>query len=252
MIFIKRLIPYFSAGLVILSLEWSLNYYLNWQFWVIALLLNVVLTVLFLNKFRLNKETFGFMVSPVCFLLSSLAFLYFQEAVIWQQAIIFGGSLLYWLFINNISNFLYQSKSYLPYSLESVSNYLNLVAIFFTYITCFSFFILTVSRLRWLIILIFLVTLLLTWQSMWINKIHQRFNFFIFVLPVVITEMYWALHYWPTSFFVCGFILTLIYYIFTTFVKLHHLENLNKKNVIRHLALSSLILIIVLSTTTWA
>lgn len=252
MIIFKRLLPYLSCAILIAFLELSLKYYEQWLTWLFLILGVVFLTILILNNFRLNKDFFGFLISPFCFFLGVLALLFFQEKVLWQQAVIIISCFVYWLFTNNVSLFLCKSKSYLPFSLENVSGYLNLLALFFIYVSSFSFYILSVSRLRWLLIIIFLSTWFLTWQTMWINKIAaSRFKFFSFFLATITIEIYWALHYWPTSFFVNGLILAIIYYLAITFLRLSHSENLNKKNTVKYLILSSAVIIIVLATAQW-
>jgi len=251
MTFFKKIIPYLSAALVFSTLELSLRFYNQWLYWVVFIILIISIAVLILNNFRLNKESAAFLVSPIIFLIGALSFIYFLEKTLWQQIIIGISVVIYWLFVNNICTYLYRTKSYLSYSLENISNYLNLLAIFFIYVSGFSFHILSISRLRWLIAIIFLTTLLLSWQTIWINKMKKSWQYYSFILAFVVMEFYWCLLYWPTSFFVNGVMLTIVYYFAMTILKLQHLQSLNKKSILIYVAFCAVIITAVLATAQW-
>lgn len=252
MLILKRLIPYISTAVYIGLFQFSQLYYEKWHYWLAAILLLVAFSVLFLCQFSLSKDTLAFLLPALWFSLGAYAFLFFQDKEAIKQAIIFSGGFVYWLFTNSICIYLYKRDSYLTYSMENISNYLNLLSVFYIYTGAFSFYILSVSRLRWVMAAVFLVTLSLSWQTLWINKIHSsRFKYFSLILAAIIMEIFWALKFWPTSYYINGVMLTTAYFLLSNFARLRHLESLNKKTTIKYLAGGAFILTIILATAQW-
>lgn len=252
MIKFKQILPYLATVALIMFFESAIYYYLSWRWWMLGINISIILTVLIINNFHLNKETLGFILTPLVLCNAVFGFLLFQENIIIKQTIIFVACFLSWIFLHNLSIFFYNAKAYFVYSLENISGFINLLALFFLYVSVFAFYILSVSRLRWLIALIAVVTLALTWQTLRMNKVSGwRTRFLPWMNALMITEMFWVCHYWPTSFYVNGLLLIVVYYVIMNLGRLYFLDNLTKKHVIRYLAGSSIIIILILLTAQW-
>ncbi|MFA6027925.1 MAG: hypothetical protein WC752_03285 [Patescibacteria group bacterium] len=252
MLILKRLTPYISAAIFLALFQFSEIYYTYWYYFIAGIVILSVFTVFFLNKFSFSKETLAFCLPLFWFSLGVFAFLFFQDKELVKQIIIFSSAFIFWLYTNNIAIYIYKHNAYLAYSLENISNYLNLLTVFLVYVSSFSYFILSVARLRWVMILIFVFTYLLTWQTMWINQVHShKFKYFSLIMAAVCTEMFWALKFWPTSYYVNGLVLAAVFFILSHFVKLRHSETLSKKIIFRYLAGSAFVLTIILATAQW-
>ena len=228
-----------------------MTFYNTWPLWLFLIILTITLSVSALNNWHFRKETLGFLITPAWMLTGCFAFLFFQENQILMQVVAIGSVVLYLFFINNIAIFFYKTDDYISYSLENISAYCNILSIFFIYVSAFSFYILSVSNLYFMGFVVILATFSLAWQGLWINKISKQFRYFIFFLTLIIVEMFWVLHFWPTSFFVNGIVLTTVYYVFINLAKLHYLDGLNKKVATRYLIISSVVVVMTLITAQW-
>jgi hypothetical protein len=136
--------------------------------------------------------------------------------------------------------------------LENISHFINLLSSFFIYTSVFAFYVLSVTRLRWLIASLFLITAILAWQTLWINKISKmRMRYLPWLMALIIVELFWVCHYWPTGFYVNGLILVVIYYVMINLSRLYFLDTLNKKYILKYLISSSLIIFLILLTAQW-
>ena len=252
MIKFKKILPYLTAAALIFFFELSYYYYLSWLWWLLGINICIILTILILNNFHFNKETLGFVLTPLVLCNAVFGFLLFQENTLIKQTIIFITCFFSWLFLHNLSVFYYNYKAYFVYSLENISGFINLLALFFLYVSVFAFYILSVSRLRWLIALVFCITLALAWQTLWVNKVSSlRTRYLPWASAIITTEMFWVCHYWPTSFYVNGLILIIVYYVIINLGRLYFLDSLTKKHTWRYLASSSLIVAAILATAQW-
>jgi hypothetical protein len=133
-----------------------------------------------------------------------------------------------------------------------MSTYTTLVAAFFAYVSIFMFGVLHLVRLRYLLLAAILVTMLMVWQTFWIQKLPwQRVRWFVLGLTTVIVESMMVLYYWPISFFVNGALLTLIFYV-TLHLSRHYLaDTLTRRLIIRYSSLASLATVILLFSAKW-
>lgn len=252
MLIIKRLVAYISGILILVSFELFLLFPNIWYLWLVFVLALVITTIFILNNYKLDFNLIGFSTSPFFFILGCFCFLFFMENIYLLQLVALGGPLLYFLMIDNLYYFLFSNAKYRPNSLENISNYLNLLAIFFLYTSAFSFHILAVGRLRYTVILVFIATLFLAWQTLWINKhVDSRNRYFILLLCVCLTEMYWALHYWPTGFLVNGLLLTTLFYLSLNLIRYYLTQALSKRLAYRYLIIGSIIIVTTLMTAQW-
>lgn len=252
MLLLRRFAIYLSGLLILLNFELFILFPHVWYIFLLIALILPLITVAWLNGLKFDQNFLGFSATPLFFLLSNYLFLLFLEDNLLKQVIIIGGGLLYTLLLSNVFIYLYRTAKYRSYSLENISNYLNLVAVFFIFTSAFSFYVLAVGRLRYMLILVFLTALALSWQTLWINKINDSRNkFFIFILSISLTEMYWALHYWPTSFFVNGLILSIVFYLALNLMRHHLIEALTKRLALRYVIISGIIIVATLATAQW-
>lgn len=252
MIKFKKILPYFIAVILVSFYELSINYYASWLWWLLGINIFIILAVLVLNNFHFNKETLGFVLTPLMLSNAVFGFLLFQENITVKHTIIFIICFLNWIFLNNLSVFYYNYKAYFVYSLENISGFINIIALFFLYVSVYAFYILSISQLRWLMLLVFVATLALTWQTLWVNKVNsQRTRFLPWVSAIMLTEIFWVCHYWPTSFYVNGLMLIIIYYVVINLGRLYFLDTLTKKNTLRYLISSCIIIAVILATAQW-
>lgn len=253
MILLDKNLPYLSAAIVLVSYEILLWKPASLYFIIAILFLNIILSIYRITERKFISKVFGhFLLSPLLFIISCSTTLLFLENNNIKQIFIVGSSLIYLLILLNIYAFLHQTEKYQPYTLENLSSYVNLISVFLFYASFFSFG-LFISAPVWLLaILAFIITILISYQTLWANKIDfKRARLFILIIGIILTELYWCVDFLPTSYFVNAVILIIFYYIVINISRDYLLNVLNKKSVRRYLIVSFLVLILTLATAPW-
>lgn len=253
MILLNKILPIFSSILILVCFEiWLFNP--TWLVWMgIILFLVTILSIIQLNNWKLkNKEFWGFLITPLFLVISSFLFFLFLENIILKHIFIIIVAILFGLFLENVFIFFYKSSDYQPYALENISDYINLVSVFLFSSSFFSLIIFLNFPVWTLMIALFILTLILGYQMMWVSKISFRESkLFILIIGLIIGEVFWSLKFLPTSFYVNGLILTIIYYVLANLSSFHLQKRLDLKTTRRYLIISSGVLILTLITAQW-
>jgi hypothetical protein len=223
-----------------------------WVFFLISLILLLV-TIWEFAKRKLNKRFFNFLIAPLIFFLSSFSFLLFVENALVYRIAAIGSAFLLFLFLDQVLNYFYFSFKYQPYTLESFSFYTNIFAVFFLSTSLFSALIFLHYN-RFLIAAIGLLFIgLMAYQIFWVNKISwAKSHLFVFIIPLCLTELFLAISYLPTSFFVNAFLISILFYLMIGLSRQFLLETINRKNVIYYLSISAAAIVAILATAQWS
>jgi hypothetical protein len=253
MLILKRLTPYWTSLSVILLLTWVTQDPTKWLWVLILVLVLPVIAVLIMHQPTWKFEYVGLTVPMLLLVGGGYTYLLIQEQVILQIAAVLCTGLFFFLFEKNLAIFLFQPAKYIPFSLEHIVTYCNVVASFFAYVSLFIFSILRLTHLRYIFIVGMVITALLVWQTFWIQKIPwNKSKWFVLVLTLVIAQLIVVVYYWPVSFFVSGILLTLVLYVLLHLSR-HHLTNtLTKQLLWRYVITGSIALIILLATAQWS
>lgn len=252
MIIIQRLMPYVSAVVVTITLACGVYFPEHWLVWASILFVVPIIVVLSVRQSHWRLEYLGLSLPMVLLLLSAYTFLLIQESTLLINISLIVVVIFYFLFEKNLTVFLFQPSKYIPYSLEHISIYCNVLASFYMYVSLFIFFVLGLSRLRYIFILAWLLTAILVWQALWIQKIPwTRSRWFVLAISCFVTEWVMVLHYWPTSFFVTGVLLTLGLYLLLHLSRHYLTDTLSRLLVWRYVTISSIGIVILLATAQW-
>ncbi len=252
MLIIKRVTPYWTSLAVIGLLIWLVNQPTAWLWILVGLLLLPIIATLLMRQSSWRYEYVGLTVPMLLLVGGGYTFLLIQETVALQIAAVIATGLFFFLFEKNLSIFLFQPAKYIPFSLEHIAMYCNVIASFFVYVSLFIFSILRLTHLRYIFIIAVCVTALLVWQTFWIQKIAwQKAKWFVLVLTLVIGQVVVAVYYWPVSFFVSGILVTLLLYVLLHLSRHHLTDTLTKHIVWRYLITGSIALIVLLVTAQW-
>lgn len=253
MILFSKILTFLSSFLVLIFLE-ILLFFPNRIFIIAAVIFIIIFfSILYITTKKVISKDFGhFLITPLFFISSGFLLLLFLDSPIIKQIFIIGLSIIYYLILSNLFSFKYQAHKYQPYALENLLSYINLISIFLFYssIFCFNLF-LGVSKLILLpIILIF--TLTLNYQSFWVNKIDfKKSVLFTLIIGLIFLELFWAIFYLPTGYFVNAVILVVIYYIIMNISRDFLVNILEKKQIKKYLIIGFAVLTITLATAQW-
>ena len=254
MIIFNRIIPILSGLIVWLWLFLIVGspqlIYLFGAFLVISL---IVLMLKMFNWHYRSKEFWAFLGTILWLLIGSTILLVFLDSVLLRSAFIIAVGILSGYYLNNIFQFLYNKNSYQVYSLENVSNYLNIISFFIFISAFFSLYIFFNYPVYFLMILTFILSWLIITQTLWVNKVDlKKGRLFVLIVAFLTTELFWTVHYLPTSFFVNGLILTIIYYLAINIGLTCLLEKTVEKRIFRTLVVGLSMLILLLVFAQWS
>ncbi|MBT4722572.1 hypothetical protein HN958_03920 [Candidatus Falkowbacteria bacterium] len=228
----------------------------SFQWWWLFLLIQLVLlllSVFVINKYKFKGNFIQFVILPIAFCLASFLFLVFiVNGYIYNLVTIFSAFVLYYL-LRQYYTYSYFPQKYQPYSLESLSSYIVIITSFFLFLSLFAFLALLNIDLFLLLLFLIIVLGLICYYYFWINKINlKKSAVFVFVIVLVISELFVAVSYLPTGYFVNGFILAVVFTLMLQFSKAFLFTLITKKFVISHLSVASIILLIVMFTAQWS
>ncbi|MBI2415474.1 MAG: hypothetical protein HYV33_02290 [Candidatus Kerfeldbacteria bacterium] len=249
---LRRLSPYWSTALIIGCFWLGQHNPEAWPWVLTGFVATTALVVWCLHQPHWRSEYVALGCSPLLVVVSGYSFILIQELPWLIISLIAVISLFYFIYVKHLAVYVGDPAHYVPYSLEHISTYSNVVASFFFYVSIFMFFILQVSRLRYMMLMALVVTAVIVWQTFWIQKITGRAaRWFIIAITLVITETVWVVHFWPVSFFVSGFLLTLVLYVLLHLCRHHLTTTLTRTIIWRYLGIGGLAAVLLLLTARW-
>ena len=252
MIIIQRLTPYWSTFLTMVILLSGVYRPAIWPYVIGAAVVLPVFVLLIVRQSHWRWEYVGLSIPIIMLLISAYTLTLIQESPWIIGLISIVTAICFFVFEKNLSMFVLQPAKYIPYSLEHISTYTNLVASFYVYVSIFIFSVLRLTRLRYLVLAALLATALLIWQNFWIQKLSwQRARWYVVSISVIMVEGVWALHFWPVSFFVTGMMLTLGLYVLLHVAEHFLKDTLTRRVVWRYVMTSSLAAVMLLLTARW-
>ncbi len=251
---LKRLTPLLAPALIFAGLEF---FFLkpDYIYFVAAFLILVLGTATWQiigRGLRDIKVGWFYPLTPLAFLASGTLYLLFIESILAKHILAAALAIFCGVFLENIFVYIYQHEKYQANSLENVSNYLNLASMFLFNSSLFGFSLFLNIALWKLSLIAFAFTFILTFQTIWINKINVKAAWLhIFVICLILFELFWAASFLPTSFYVNGLVIAISFYLMNNLTRLHLLGNLNRKIIRRYFILCGLIIFFVLLTAQW-
>ena len=245
--------PYFAALATAIFFVLTLNqpkivyYYIT-----IVLLLNFLAVYAICGQGFFSKLFWNQLPTSTIFLISSFGFFLFIEKLSVQIIYLIFISLIYFLILNNLYNFLHQTREYQSFALENIFSYIHLLTFFLITSVAFG----TLVFLAWpiwiLVIFAFLLGVILFALTLKAMKFDLLKGKTILVLMGVLSaEVFFVISRLPTSIIVNGLLASLFYYLGSSLIKdyLHH--SLSVKNVRLYLLVAFLIAFFTLATARW-
>ena len=197
----------------------------------------------FVHRAGKNRlEEFTFLLLPVLWVSASTVVIFLQNTKFWE--IIF-------VYLLGIIFFRLQLR------LQARTNSVFLENIFF--LSAFGIFLgiwaidFFFTPAWWLIMaLMFVFSVILFWMGIFNTHAERREKvIYTLFLAFALTEISWALLFWPLHFVSMAIVAAVIFYLAWTMARLHFLGLLNRKKIIYHSGFSVLILLVTLSTAVW-
>ncbi|RJR30872.1 hypothetical protein C4569_03750 [Candidatus Parcubacteria bacterium] len=250
---VKRAIPLIVSLMVFLTLyQMALKPRLFYKLTPTVIVgIVAAVTAFVLSKPR-EKRFFNYYIPPLLYLFGVLSFLLFIEINIIKIAFAFIFSFLIWIFLENLYLSFNQPQKYQLYGFQNFSNYFNLITVFLIYSSFYGYIVFLRVPLWPLLIAVAVVTFLVLEELMWASEINlKRSWLYNLVTVIIIAEGFWTVAFLPSSMYVDGLILTVIYYLLSG-VFLNKLLGILDNSVIRrYVIISVIILAVVLMSAKW-
>ena len=227
--------------------------YRGWWWLITALLfLHLFFAVWLVCNLKVNKTFFNFLILPIIFGLAGWSFVIFLISDWFSHFIIILMAVLLYMLINQFYLYFNVPNKYQPYSLETLSLYMSLLASFFLYVAAFGAVVLLQFNKLGLIMGLSVIMIFLLYQFFWLSKFDLKKNWmFVLVITMLLGQLFWAITFLPTGYYVNGFAIVLALYLMLGFSKHYLLDNLNRKRILSYLFVGAACLLIVFATAQW-
>jgi len=248
-----RALPFLSPLIYFLLMRGLMVFSGWWYVWlVVIIVLNFATFYLFLWKRRRKRVWFFFIYSTIFLCLGFAQSLLFSTgAVILTLQIIW--SVIYAIYLESIFNYLYRTKKFFLIELKSITAYINLIIIFFLGLALLGFYIFLNVSWWWILLIYFVVSFIILFDRFLIHQFPLSVNVvYSAVIALILIEILGGLLWWPVSMYVTSIILSIIYYIASSYAILEAQDRLDKKMIIRFSVFALIALVIVLGTAQWS
>jgi hypothetical protein len=223
-----------------------------WWAVLIGLILQIGLLVWFVNKKKIDRNLFHFLILPVGFAVCSYAFCLFLVNVSVFHVMVVLSAIVLYLLIKQYYIYSFFPLKYQPYSLESLSWYFSLVTYFFLFASAFGSYIVLKFNFQILSVVVVILLALLIYYYFWINKISfNKSKLFISIIVLIALELFTVVSFLPTGYYVNSFIITIALYLTLSLSKLFLVGGITRKKVMHHVIVVCVMLLAVLFTARW-
>ena len=220
---------------------------------MILFLLYLVFAVWSIGRGKFSKIFFQFLILPILFSIASFVFvLFLVNAYAFHFFVVISGLIIYFL-LNQYFIYVNFPYKYQPYSLESLSFYIDLILFYFVLSASFAARLLLKINPFLLIAIIVPIFALALYNFFWIHKVNFKKSWlYILIIILTLVELWIAVVYLPTSYYVDAFVLIVASYVMLGISRGFIQKNLSRKRVISYLSVASLLILIILLTAKWS
>ena len=243
-----KLRPFFYTLIFLIGLELIVVFHRH------VLVLVVFLFILSLYQGKDMGKKWKFSILPIFFTLSSTALLYLITVRYEQQIFILLTSFMYYLA-------LFGAYRLTRYSLDQTARAMNMASsvstIFFATAGAYGLYLNFLVPLWQLMVAYLVVTLLVSYQYFSIispqdgDSSGKKVWIYSFLLALSMSEIIWAINFWPFGYLTSGVIALILYYVLWDLIQSHFLNLLSRKRVVANLIFFSVMIFLVLFTSKW-
>ena len=155
-------------------------------------------------------------------------------------------------YIEHLFHYLHLPTRYQAYTLEHLSLVLNILTIYFISVVGFGARMFLSIPLWFACVVFFLVAFFVIFDMLWVSKVEAKMAWpYAIAGTVLATEIFAAVSFLPTGFYVNAAILAVFFYLFLGLTRAHFLDALTHTLVRRYLAIASFLFVIIMGTAQW-
>jgi len=248
---IRRFFPVFTAFLILvfsLLCVFIFNDSLTQFFFSLIFLIFIFFLFSFLILGKEGKNLWLLIINFALLIAANVFFIVFIRNQFFKIFFIIFLSFLVWLFLEIIFRFLYEPRRYPIYALENISFLTSFLAIFFLFSDFFALQSFFNFSMIYHLFFIFLFTALITYFIFRVIKLPIEKKYLL-VISLIITEIFYSFTFLPTSFYINGLLLTVLFYLMINLTRKDKESLLTFKIIKKYifLGLAALILIIIMA-----
>ncbi len=206
-----------------------------------------------LADWQLRRGTFwNLVLAPWVFLASAEGIFLLLEYPLQRMVLAVMTALIFFFFAEQVFAYLHASATYQPYAIQYISLGMNVLTIFFMTAFAFGAWTFLQAPLALLAALVFAVAAYVVYQTLWVSKMeHRRALTYGLAGGCALTELFLALVFLPTGFYVHAAGLALVAYLFLGLTRAKFLGQLNRSLVSRYVTVSGILCAAVFATAQW-
>ena len=203
-------------------------------------------------KGQINKAFFHFLILPILFGAASFIFVLFLVSPLAFYGVSALSALVLYFLLKQYFIYFNLPFKYQPYSLESLTFYICLLLFYFLFSSSFAGLILLKLNIFFIVAAFCPMAGLVIYQFFWIHKLSIKQSWiFVLVLPLVLLELFVAVSYLPTNYYVNGFFLTIACYLMLGLSRASLNKTLNKNQLISYLVVASVLSLATFLSAQW-
>lgn len=249
----NRFLPLIVPAIVLVFLE--LFYFRPSLIYIIIIL---VFLLFFFAIRQIKTEAkekgsiFNFLIFPSTFFLGSTIFSMILPNG-WLVQLIFALNIfLIYYYFRTIYLYLIKTDYYQKYTLESIASYGNFLSYYFLASSVYGLRVFIGAPIWLLMLFTVIITALIVYQVMWVNKIDmRRGGVYLLLITLVLLQIAWSASFLTLSFYILGLILAVCYYIVIGLVRFYLIDKLTKKLIKLYLIFGFSSIATVLFTANW-
>jgi len=215
--------------------------------YVFSTLIILVILAIFAGRKTGGKWIFSSL--PTIFTISATALLYLISTPNQKQIFIFLAVLFFYLILLGSARL----KEY-AYDQTARGMIMGATAatIFFAFASSYGLYLNFLVPLWVLMLTYFTITILISFQYFAIIQSDRpKIWTYSLLLSLVMTEIIWAMNFWPFGYLTTGVISLILYYVLWDLIQSYFLNLLSRKRVVANMTFFSLIVILVLLSAKW-
>lgn len=253
MILIHRITPFFIAcsvvvGFILLTLFPS-HPFLT----ILPALLFVGLLLGRLVGWKFRAFSFwAFVGTPMLFVASSFFFVLFLGDGLHRGAVMLVAALFTFFYAEHLFSYIRTPSTYMPYALEHLTMLLSVMTVFLGVSAAFGLRMFLQAPISLLSAGVFALISFLAYATFWTSKVeHKRGLAFGMGGALILTELFAALSFLPTTFFVNATAIALGAYLFLGVSRAHFVQTLSRKTISWYAAVCAVLFVFIAGTAQW-
>ena len=249
---LKRLQPILSIIIALSAYEFVF-YRPGWFFWLWAVTALLVALSLSWQTFGKPLREYAIMlVSLELYISGTLLLLFFTEGIVFHQLIIAVSVISQLIYLTTIFYYYYRTEKYNVHSLQNISSYLNISAMFAISAAAFSAT-LYINWPNWLLALVILILVwLMSLQMIQINLMEYRRHWIqAVVIAILCAQVFWVVGFLPSGVYVNALIVTTVLYVVLNISRYYLIDRLARAVWMRYFIVGLSVLLLALITARW-